>query len=118
MLVEVLVQSLAAPLSTAAGMRDCVERGGVWLESGRCELPNDDAAARCHRQGGRWLSSKGQSEMAPVDLDAEKVQMSPIAGSTDGGNASETKKARSIACAAEPFYEARFNEVEVLRMRR
>jgi len=66
-----LAVSLAAPLPTRAGMRDCVERGGVWLESGRCELPNEDAATRCHRQGGRWLSSKGQCEMAAVDPDEE-----------------------------------------------
>ena len=69
--VAVLALSLAAPPSTPAGMRDCVERGGVWLDSGRCELPNDDAAERCHRQGGRWLSSKGQCETARVDPDEE-----------------------------------------------
>ena len=42
----VLAWWLVPPTSSAAGMRDCVERGGVWLESGRCELPNDDAAAQ------------------------------------------------------------------------
>jgi hypothetical protein len=52
-------------------MRDCVERGGVWLESGRCEMPNDDASARCHAQGGRWLSSSGRCEMPTVDADEE-----------------------------------------------
>jgi hypothetical protein len=69
--MAVLALSIAAPPPTHAGMRDCVERGGVWLESGGCELPNDDAAAQCHRQGGRWLSSSGRCEAAKVDLDEE-----------------------------------------------
>jgi hypothetical protein len=64
-----LALALLAPTAHAAGMRDCVERGGVWLESGQCESPNDDAAARCHGQGGRWLSSSGRCEMPTVDPD-------------------------------------------------
>ena len=68
--VAVLAISLAAPLSTLAkGMQDCVERGGVWLESGRCEMPDDAAAEQCRRQGGRWLSSSGRCDVTPVDWD-------------------------------------------------
>ena len=70
-LAGVLACSLLAPISYAAGMRDCTERGGVWLDSGRCEMPRDDAAARCHAQGGRWLSSSGRCEMPTVDADEE-----------------------------------------------
>jgi len=62
---------LALPSAARGGMRDCVERGGVWLESGRCELPDDDAAAQCRHQGGRWLSSSGRCELTPVDPDEE-----------------------------------------------
>jgi hypothetical protein len=67
----VLASALLAPSTHAAGMRDCVERGGVWLDSGRCELANDDASARCHARGGRWLSSSGRCEMPAVDADEE-----------------------------------------------
>jgi|SRR6185369_10299774 len=71
LLVSLLVWALAVPPPARGGMRDCVERGGVWLESGRCELGNDDGAAECHRQGGRWLSSSGRCETAKVDPDEE-----------------------------------------------
>jgi hypothetical protein len=67
-MVSALLVCALAP-AAAADMRDCVERGGVWLERGGCELPNHDAASRCHAQGGRWLSSSGRCEMPAVDAD-------------------------------------------------
>jgi hypothetical protein len=82
--VAVLAVSLAAPRATFAGMRDCVERGGVWLESGRCELPDDDEAAQCRRQGGRWLSSSGRCEVTPVDWDEECKKKPGGVGMHDG----------------------------------
>ena len=71
LVASLLVWLLATPLPARGGMRDCAERGGVWFENGRCELAKDDAAARCHRQGGRWLSSSGSCETARVDPDEE-----------------------------------------------
>ena len=58
--------ALAAPAAFAAGMRDCVERGGVYLEDGTCEMPDEDAARRCRQQGGRFLSS-GRCELPEPD---------------------------------------------------
>jgi hypothetical protein len=57
---------VAASAVSAASMRDCVERGGVYLEDGTCEMPDDDAARRCRERGGRYRSS-GRCEVVEQD---------------------------------------------------
>lgn len=58
---------VASPTSARSeSMRDCVERGGVYLENGTCEMQNEDAARNCRHQGGRYLSN-GQCDVPQPD---------------------------------------------------
>jgi hypothetical protein len=60
--------ALVAPLPAWSGaMRDCVERGGTYLENGTCEMRDDEAAQQCRHQGGRYLASSGRCELPRVD---------------------------------------------------
>jgi hypothetical protein len=62
------VLAIATP-AWAESMRECVERGGVYLDDGTCESGDDEAAKRCRRQGGRW--SSGRCDMPKVDPEEE-----------------------------------------------
>ena len=51
-----LLSSVSPATAGNAAIRECVERGGTYLEDGTCEI-SADLARRCRQLGGRYLGS-------------------------------------------------------------
>jgi len=67
-LAGLIALALATPLPARSdAMRNCVERGGTYLENGTCEIGADEAAKSCRRQGGRYLATSGRCELPAED---------------------------------------------------